>query len=137
MQYNKDVHRRRSIRLRGFDYSQPGVYFITLCTNKRAPLFGDVVNGAMVLNAAGKIAHEQWQYIAAMRDGISLGEFIIMPNHMHGIITVGAHCMRPMGDMHDGPGRVQRAPTGWKYHVAATVQIKIKIRRGALHAPHK
>lgn len=117
MAFNKDIHHRKSIRLRGYDYSQPGAYFITICTHQRQSLFGDIVDGVMMLNTAGNIAYSEWKNISGMRHDVSLCEFVIMPNHMHGIINVGAHCMRPMNDdirpVSDGQksGRVQRAPT--------------------------
>lgn len=115
MAFNKDIHHRKSIRLRGYDYSQPGAYFITICTHQRQSLFGDIVDGVMMLNTAGNIAYSEWKNISGMRHDVSLCEFVIMPNHMHGIINVGAHCMRPMNDdirpVSDGQksGRVQRA----------------------------
>jgi REP element-mobilizing transposase RayT len=123
MAFNKDIHHRKSIRLRGYDYSQPGAYFITICTHQRQSLFGDIVDGVMMLNTAGNIAHDEWKNISDIRHDVSLCEFVIMPNHMHGIINVGAHCMRPMNNdmnsmnnMHSvsgnqQSGRVQRAPT--------------------------
>lgn len=79
---------RRSIRLRDYDYSQMGLYFITLCCHHRAPLFGRVEAGDMILNAVGQIAHEQWLETAKMRSAICLHEFVIMPNHMHGIVEI-------------------------------------------------
>jgi REP element-mobilizing transposase RayT len=88
MRYNRDVHRRRSIRLRGFDYSQPGAYFITVCTHERAPLFGDVVNGAMVLNAAGVMVDAVWRDMPDHYSGVVLGEHIVMPNHFHGVVEI-------------------------------------------------
>ena len=103
--------------MRGYDYSQPGAYFITICTHQRQPLFGDIVDGNMMMNAAGMMARNEWLNIATMRHGIFLGDFVIMPNHMHGIIHVGAHCMRPNDGMpiencdRQKSGRVQRAPT--------------------------
>ncbi|CAK8713892.1 Transposase IS200-like domain-containing protein [Candidatus Electronema halotolerans] len=94
MSYNPDIHHRRSIRLRGYDYSQAGVYFVTLCTHNRECLFGEIANGAMQLNAAGKIVADEWLKIAQIRDEIELDEWAVMPNHLHGIMvltdTVGA-----------------------------------------------
>ena len=88
MRYNPKIHHRRSIRLKGYDYSLPGLYFITLCTQNRLHLFGEIKNGEMILNEAGKIAKEEWEKTAEIRKNISLGAFIIMPNHFHAIISI-------------------------------------------------
>ena len=79
---------RRSIRLKGYDYSQPGAYFITLVTQGRECLFGDVVNGEMQLNAAGQIVLEEWMRTPSMRPEMDIDEFVVMPNHIHGIIII-------------------------------------------------
>lgn len=86
--YNPEIHHRRSIRLRGYDYAQEGLYFITLCVINRDNLFGEVVNGKMHLNSYGQIAHDEWLRTAEVRDNIFLHEFVIMPNHLHGIIEI-------------------------------------------------
>lgn len=88
MTYNPDIHHRRSIRLKGYNYSQPGMYFITLCCQNRKCLFGKVVNGQMVLNDMGQIAHNEWLKTMELRDNVELGEFVIMPNHFHAIIQL-------------------------------------------------
>ena len=123
MKYNPDIHHRRSIRLKGYDYSQNGLYFITICTQNREHLFGTITNGQMALNPMGEIAHNEWFKTASMRPNIRLHEFIAMPNHIHGIIEiiptpphpVRTHCMRPLDMPNHGQserlGRVQRAPT--------------------------
>ena len=79
---------RKPTRLREYDYSQSGWYFITVCIKNRMEWFGDVVNEKMVLNAYGKIAREQWLWLARQYDYVKLDEFIIMPNHMHGIVVI-------------------------------------------------
>ena len=86
--YNPNIHHRRSIRLKGYDYSQAGLYFITLCIQNRENLFGEIKNGKMILNIFGKIAKEEWEKTAEIRKNCSLGEFIIMPNHFHAIISI-------------------------------------------------
>ncbi len=86
--YNPNIHHRRSIRLKGYDYSQAGLYFITICCQNRAFLFGEITNGKMVLNNAGKIANDEWLNTPKIRPNVELGEFIIMPNHIHGIIRI-------------------------------------------------
>jgi putative transposase len=101
MKYNPESHHRRSTRLKGFDYSQPGAYFITICTVQHECIFGEINRNKMVLNEFGKIAETEWLKTPRLRDNVKLDEYIIMPNHMHGIIRitdvcVGAHCNVPL-----------------------------------------
>jgi len=88
MKYNPDKHHRRSIRLKGYDYSQPGAYYITVVTHGRECLFGEIVDGNMILNDAGKFARKCWVEIPKHFPHTDLDEFIIMPNHVHGIIVI-------------------------------------------------
>ena len=90
MKYNPEIHHRRSIRLKGYDYTQPGAYFVTFCSHRRAHIFGEVVSGEMVLNDVGKIARDEWFKTAKLRPYVKLyeDEFMIMPNHGHGIIWI-------------------------------------------------
>ena len=90
MKYNPEIHHRRSIRLKGYDYTRPGAYFVTFCTYQRRHLFGQIVEGEMVLNEAGKIARDEWFKTAQLRPYVKLDEdeFMIMPNHGHGIIWI-------------------------------------------------
>ncbi len=83
-------HNRRSIRLKGYDYSQAGAYFVTIVTQDRALLFGEVVNGEMRLNEYGQMVREEWFRAAALRPYVQLfdDEFVVMPNHVHGIIWI-------------------------------------------------
>lgn len=81
---------RRSIRLQGYDYSRAGAYFITICTQDRACLFGEVVDGKMRLNECGNIVRHEWFRSAEIRHEIVLfpDEFVVMPNHIHGIVRI-------------------------------------------------
>ena len=79
---------RKSIRLQNYDYSQPGAYFITICTHNRDLLFGEVVDGAMVLNEFGEVVVQSWQWLKERYNYISLDEWIVMPNHFHGILII-------------------------------------------------
>jgi putative transposase len=88
MPYDPQKHHRRSIRLRGYDYTTPGAYFITLCTYQRQHLFGAVVDGTMQLNSYGKIVAEEWLCSATIRQEIALDGWIVMPNHFHGIVII-------------------------------------------------
>ncbi len=100
MKYNPDVHHRQSIRLKGYDYSQAGAYFVTICTQKRQHLFGEIVNGEMQLNDAGGLAHQCWDAIPVHFPNVDLDQFVVMPNHVHGIIwiidNVGAKHLSPL-----------------------------------------
>ena len=92
MKYNPEIHNRRSIRLKGYDYSQAGAYFMTICTQNRECLFGDIVNGEMRLNEAGKFIVDSWKWLAEQYDHVSLDAFVVMPNHLHGIIVITDDC---------------------------------------------
>ena len=80
---------RHSNRLRGYDYSSDGLYFITICTHQREPLFGEIVSEQMILNDAGIIVHNSWLNTANIRPNIMLDEFIVMPNHFHAVFAIG------------------------------------------------
>ncbi|MBN2694000.1 hypothetical protein JXR93_04995 [bacterium] len=90
MRYNPDIHHRRSIRLKNYDYSQKGFYFITLCTQNREDLFGKIVCGRMILNVAGKMIKRIWNELTDIFQNIKLHQFVIMPDHFHGIIEITA-----------------------------------------------
>ncbi|MFH1645149.1 MAG: transposase, partial [Candidatus Omnitrophota bacterium] len=107
---------RRSIRLKGYDYTRGGVYYVTICVNNRKCVFGDVRDGKMVLNDAGKMVDKWWRELTKKYVAIEIDEYIIMPNHFHGIIIiVGADlCVRPDNgnDINVVKGRTHRcAPT--------------------------
>jgi len=118
MKYNPERHDRRSIRLRNYDYAATGAYFVTVCLNLRItyvvqgqphvvqgqprwvaptgtepefdfPTFGVVENGIMVLNDSGKMVQQIWDEMPKYYSGVELGEFIVMPDHIHGIIKMG------------------------------------------------
>lgn len=88
MTYDPERHHRRSIRLSGFDYTQAGAYFITICVHDRAPLFGGVVQGAMELNDAGQAVHAVWNALPDHYRHVALDAVIVMPNHFHGIVMI-------------------------------------------------
>lgn len=88
MPYNPQLHHRRSIRLRGFDYSEAGAYFVTICTYDKKCLFGEVVKNQMKLSEIGGIAEKCWVEIPEHFDNVELDDFVTMPNHVHGIIVL-------------------------------------------------
>lgn len=103
-----NLPQRHTIRLTDYDYSQNGFYFVTVCCQDKICRFGKVKECEVVLNDAGKIARDEWLKTPLLRPNIELGEFIIMPNHMHGIIVindnfVGTNCIRPAMGVLDTP----------------------------------
>ena len=88
MKYDPKIHHRRSIRLKGYDYTQAGAYFITICSYQREHVFGEVVNGEMKLSRFGLVAKQQWEKLPKRFSNIELGAFVLMPNHEHGVIQI-------------------------------------------------
>ncbi len=90
MKFDPEIHHRRSIRLKGYDYTQLGAYYITIVTYQRQHHFGDVINGKMLLNELGQIAYDEWFKTTVLRPYVTLyeDEFVLMPNHVHGIIRI-------------------------------------------------
>jgi len=112
--FHPDIHHRRSIRLRNYDYSQAGAYFITLCTQKRECLFGAVVCDGMRLNDAGCIVQDIWNALPGHYPCVELDCFVVMPNHIHGIVVLNGAGARFIAPDHDGAtnsGAMNRAPT--------------------------
>ena len=105
--FDPQKHHRRSIRLKGYDYAQAGAYFVTMVTQGRACLFGDVVNGVVVLNDLGKIVQKWWDDLPTHFPNVETGAFVVMPNHVHGVIII----------VHDGRGAV---PVPGLMHDSAT-----------------
>ena len=141
---NMNIHSidrsRRSIRLKNYDYSQPGAYFVTICTQHRACLFGDIVDGTMALSNLGSIVFEEWTRTSEIRQEVELDTFQVMPNHIHGVVvitengsgandvSVGAHgraplpCKRPQGLIRE-PKSLGSLVAGFK--AAATKRINV------------
>ncbi|MFK5949472.1 MAG: hypothetical protein QM500_11970 [Methylococcales bacterium] len=107
---NRKNH-RRSIRLKGYDYSQNGLYFITICIHHNINLLGEVVDGKMRLNCIGKMIEKQWLDLSGRFEGIKIDEYVLMPNHFHGIIEFsGNHLGQPQRVESGQPQGI--APTG-------------------------
>ena len=98
MIYNPEIHHRRSIRLKGYEYSQMGAYFVTICAWNKECIFGEIKNSAMELNEFGAMVLKCWEAIPGHLTNVGCDEFVVMPNHIHGIITitnVGAQFIAP------------------------------------------
>ncbi len=89
--FDPKIHHRQSIRLRDYDYSQTGGFFATLCTHRRECILGDIVDANVRLNQFGEIVREEWLRTEQIRPEIKMDEFVVMPNHMHGIIMICNH----------------------------------------------
>lgn len=108
MTYNPDIHHRRSIRLREFDYSSSGGYFVTTCVQNRECLFGNIFNGVMALNDAGMLVESVWNGLTEHFPSIGFDAFVVMPNHVHFIVTI----VVPGEDEDDGAAQENRATQG-------------------------
>ncbi len=86
--YNPDIHHRRSIRLKGYDYSSPGAYLVTACTQNRECLFGEIRDGAMQVNDVGRMIAVVWEELSRYDTRIAVDAFTVMPNHVHGIVIL-------------------------------------------------
>lgn len=80
------ANNRHSIRLNGYDYRQSGAYFVTVCAHNRACLFGEIIDGELCLNDFGRILEYEWLRSEKIRKNVEIDKFVIMPNHLHGII---------------------------------------------------
>ena len=94
MNYDPHKHKRRSIRLKGYDYSQPGAYFITICTYQRECLLGEIHRGEMLINELGQFVIRVWKDLPGHYPHVILDAFCVMPNHIHGIIIFSDTCGR-------------------------------------------
>jgi REP element-mobilizing transposase RayT len=88
MTFDPQKHHRRSIRLKGYDYSQAGAYFVTIVAYQREALFGEIVHGMVCLNEWGALVENEWRRLEKRFDRVSMDEFIVMPNHLHGVLVI-------------------------------------------------
>jgi len=116
MNYESDRHHRSSIRLKEYDYSEAGAYFVTICIKGRECLFGNIVDGEMRVNNAGRVVRDVWHKIPEHFPHADIDEFVVMPNHFHGIIViVGAQFIAPFDcdaiNKNEKQGVMNHAPT--------------------------
>jgi putative transposase len=95
-------HRRRSIRLKGYDYAQPGAYFVTICTQGNVCVLGDIIGEVMHLSQCGQIAHDFWMDIPTHFSNVEVNSWVVMPNHVHAIIVIKEMWDKNTGDMVQG-----------------------------------
>lgn len=136
MPYNPAIHHRRSIRLKGYDYTQSGAYFVILVTQGRDCLFGDVANDEMQLNDAGRMVQSAWEALPQRFPGIELDEYRIMPNHTHGIIVVVGATLVVAHDAQTDVDRAGTSPAPTTIgdgvdNVGATLVVAQDVRMGA------
>lgn len=109
------MRQRRSIRLKNYDYSQAGAYFVTICAQNRECLFGEIVDGVMQLNDAGLMVQSVWNDIPTFYPNVETDAFVVMPNHIHGVVVLVGATPRGRPDIgrgHPDIGQAQRpAPT--------------------------
>jgi len=86
-------HQRKPNRLKGYNYSSPGYYFVTFCTHGKVEWFGSIKSERMIYNKYGRLAEQIWKQIPDHYDNVSLDEYVVMPNHIHGIIVIEEHDM--------------------------------------------
>lgn len=102
MKYNPKIHHRRSVRLTEYDYSQVGAYFLTVCTHQNQCVLGDIVDQKMRLNDIGQQVLTCWRAIPGYWPNVELDEFVIMPNHLHGIIVITESALENPDTTHIG-----------------------------------
>ena len=119
MKDNSKKLQRKSIRLSEYDYSFPNWYYITICTHKRRNLLGEIKNGETILNKIGQVVEEEWLRKKKIRKNVDLDYYVIMPNHLHGIIVIEHSIEYGRGELNsptrDNTGRIQYAPTKNKF----------------------
>jgi REP element-mobilizing transposase RayT len=101
--FDPQIHHRRSIRLKDYDYASEGAYFVTTVTQGRVCIFGEIVDGKMRLNRYGEIVQEWWNEIPIHFPNVEIGAFVIMPNHVHGIIFILDQRTGAVFPLHNGP----------------------------------
>ena len=143
MSYDPNRHHRRSIRLPAWDYRWPGAYFITVCTYRRVPLFGDVVDGRMQVSAFGRVVMEEWDRTPTIRPELTMDAFVVMPDHIHGIViitdvSVGAQGPAPLRGRKTRGGRPKRQPRSLGAFISgfkSAVTKRINRMRGTPRSP--
>lgn len=119
-------HHRRSVRLKGYDYAQAGAYFVTICTHECACLFGEIVDGEMQLNVIGRLVDAEWRAISTHFPQTIVDDFVVMPNHIHGILMSAR-----IPPQHEGaiPSDIPTDPVGARFIAPSDIDGNGKITR--------
>jgi putative transposase len=112
MTYDRRIHHRRSIRLRGHDYGGGGAYFVTCCVEGKECLLGRVVESTMLINECGQIVQRAWTAIPQRFPSVILDAFQVMPNHWHGILVIPGPGLEPSLAAATGARVIRPKPTG-------------------------
>jgi REP element-mobilizing transposase RayT len=126
--FQPHIHHRRSIRLRDFDYSQSAWYFVTICTHERQCLLGEVVDGQMTINACGQIINDAWAELPAKFSTVKTHDFVVMPNHIHGVIEL----TQPVGAQFIAPNK---SPTLGQVVRAFKAKVTFMVNQVVAHKP--
>ncbi|WKZ67246.1 MAG: hypothetical protein QY325_04810 [Flavobacteriales bacterium] len=118
-----ELPQRRTIRWRGYDYANVGAYYLTICTQDRLHLFGRIVDGVMHPSPIGEWAQRCWNGIPDHMPHVDVGEFVVMPNHVHGIVVIRERLVVPVGGDHDRPERPPAPPTPPTNSIARTMPV--------------
>lgn len=129
MTYDPERHHRRSVRLRGYDYARNGAYFVTICTHERQGLFGEISNGEMRLNDAGRLIEELWEKQAEEYPEVVIDALVVMPNHLHAIVVFGSDAKKTGVR---GEGVMNHAPTLGKMVRAFKARATAALHRGCV-----
>jgi putative transposase len=122
--FDPGKHHWRSIRLRGYDYTRPGAYFVTLVARQRECLFGEIIDGEMNLNACGTIVADTWNWLEVQYPYVESGHWVVMPNHFHGILIIHEDAHRRGGSQSAPTGKTRRKPLGRLIGAFMTVSTK-------------
>ncbi len=107
----RELPKRHTIRMRGYDYAQQGAYYLTICTEHRRHWFGRILDGVMHLSPIGELAQRCWDAIPEHMPHVDIGEFVVMPNHVHGIVIIRERLVDVRGGVADGASDVRGAGT--------------------------
>lgn len=132
MRYQPDQHHRRSIRLKDFNYASSAVYFITLCTYQRQCLWGEIRQGTMHLNQVGQIVAAEWVKSAHIRQEVTLGNWVVMPNYFHAIVIIDRPLPQPIPPLVgvNGIDPLQELPDD-----AQLLEREYELPEGECHSP--
>jgi REP-associated tyrosine transposase len=133
MRRSREVHKRRSIRLHAFDYAAPGEYFVTICSHQRECLFGSAVDGEIQLTETGRVIARCWRAIPTHFPNVQVDAFVIMPNHVHGILRIVDRRL-PVGATYMSPLRAEVDPgtSGARRPVAGSLGVVVSTFKAAV-----